>query len=333
MQPRVEYGMSWESYAAAPGVSQSALKKFAESPLTYWTYHLSDQRPVDEDKEHFAWGRAAHARILEGREAFVSRFCTDISRDDFPEYLASGDDLKARCEELGLAKSGTLAAMSARIKAADPDALLWVDKQAEHDAIRRGRRELKAEHIRQIETVAMALEMDDSTRELLTGGMPEVSVFWEYVSEDGRHRVPCKARFDYLKGNSIVDIKKFANQRKRPIREAVVMDILNYRYDIQAVMYREAYKAAAKMSYVPNCEPNFTFLFIQSGPVANVLARGYGPLCHGERNSYYCKAELDYHAFMREFSASQKQWPNGEPWVEPVEVVNLDDDEFPIFAL
>jgi PDDEXK-like domain of unknown function (DUF3799) len=60
-------------------------------------------------------------------------------------------------------------------------------------------------------------------------------VFWV---EDG---VPLKARFDYLKPKTIVDLKRFANQRERPVDLAILLAIAEYRYDVQARHYLSAY--------------------------------------------------------------------------------------------
>ena len=77
--------------------------------------------------------------------------------------------------------------------------------------------------------------------------MPEVSVFWEHEMDDG-FVVPCKARFDYLKGRGVGDIKTIRNPYGRPFGEACMRHIVDYRYDIQAAHYLAARAELPKVS-------------------------------------------------------------------------------------
>ena len=61
-------------------------------------------------------------------------------------------------------------------------------------------------------------------------------MFW--VDEDG---LPCKCRYDYLKPRTIVNLKKFANARQRPVNLAIHLAIAEYRYDLQALHYLNGY--------------------------------------------------------------------------------------------
>jgi PDDEXK-like domain of unknown function (DUF3799) len=62
-----------------------------------------------------------------------------------------------------------------------------------------------------------------------------VSVFW--IDEDG---IPCKARHDYVKPRTLVNLKKFANIRQRPVDLAIHLAIAEYRYDLQAAHYLDS---------------------------------------------------------------------------------------------
>jgi hypothetical protein len=67
-------------------------------------------------------------------------------------------------------------------------------------------------------------------------------VFWV---EDG---VPLKARIDYQKPRALLDYKSIANQRERPIDVAIRLAIAEYRLDIQARHYCDAYGALYELA-------------------------------------------------------------------------------------
>jgi hypothetical protein len=67
-------------------------------------------------------------------------------------------------------------------------------------------------------------------------------VFWV---EDG---APLKARFDYLKPRTIVDLKRFRNLRERPVDVAIRLAIAEYRYDVQAPHYCDGYRPSSGRS-------------------------------------------------------------------------------------
>jgi hypothetical protein len=72
----------------------------------------------------------------------------------------------------------------------------------------------------------------------LSGGEPEVSVFWT-IEVDGQP-VRCKARFDYLKPRAVIDLKSIAIKQPLPFRVLCMRDIRRYRYGVQAAHYLEA---------------------------------------------------------------------------------------------
>lgn len=93
--------------------SPSALIKFAECPETYeWEYILGHKKETDA----MDLGTMIHEAILEPH-VFESKYI--FHPKGLPEY--SADELKAKCEVLGLKKSGTKLEMSLRIKEVEPD--------------------------------------------------------------------------------------------------------------------------------------------------------------------------------------------------------------------
>ena len=69
---------------------------------------------------------------------------------------------------------------------------------------------------------------------IFQGGFPEVSIFW---TEDGIKR---KARIDYLKQNSILDLKTFLKTKKSPLASFVSQYFFSFRVYLQLIYYKRA---------------------------------------------------------------------------------------------
>jgi PDDEXK-like uncharacterized protein DUF3799 len=133
--------------------------------------------------------------------------------------------------------SGTKAELAKRIKAKTSDVIIWDDILALFRAMvdRDGLEVLKPDAMREVRQDAATITINPHLAKAFTGGAPEVSVFWV---ENG---IPLKARFDYLKPKTIVDLKRFANQRERPVDLAILLAIAEYRYDVQCRHYLSGY--------------------------------------------------------------------------------------------
>lgn len=85
------------------------------------------------------------------------------------------------------------------------------------------------------------LEMDGQilSTPFLKGGWPEVSILW--TDERGIAR---KARIDYLRECSFVDLKTFATDKIGEIESYIAKYFFTYKVYIQLVNYREALRAA-----------------------------------------------------------------------------------------
>jgi hypothetical protein len=199
---------------------------------------MNPDRPVDNDTPAKQRGRALHMLVLEGEDAFGKAFAEEPSPDGYPGRLATLDDLKAKCRELGEPVSGTKAELAKRIKAKDSHIIVFDEVLATFRAMaeRDGLEILKPDVMREVRQAAASITLNPHLARAFQGGIPEVSMFW--VDE---HGIPCKARLDWLKPRTIVDLKKCANQRERPFDVAVILAIAEYRYDISARHYLDGY--------------------------------------------------------------------------------------------
>jgi PDDEXK-like domain of unknown function (DUF3799)/SAP domain len=155
------------------------------------------------------------------------------------------EDLKARCRELGEPVSGTKAELAKRIKAKDPQAIIFDDILATFRVMveRDNLEVLKPDAMHEVRQAAASISLNPHLARAFQGGIPEVSIFW--IDECG---IPCKCRLDWLKPRTIVDIKKCANIRERPFDVAVLLAIAEYRYDLSARHYLDGYRCLVSRS-------------------------------------------------------------------------------------
>lgn len=103
-EPGIYFGMSDEDYHAVPALSFSGIKKLAASPMIFWaaTPWLSEKKRKDieeakesDDKPHFIFGKAYHCRIMEGTDAYASRYAVELDPADFPDALVKTAQIQA----------------------------------------------------------------------------------------------------------------------------------------------------------------------------------------------------------------------------------------------
>ncbi len=349
-EPGIYLGMPFEEYLADPSLSNSGIQDLRVSPLTYWVNSVLNPNREPDDTEAKDTGSAFHKRILEGKEAFEAAYAPKLEREDYPNALKSGDELKAYCETLQLKKSGTLAELSARIREVDAVVELWTEIEAEHLKRHEGKEFLSKSLIERIQLAASFLESSPETAPLFTGGFPEVSVFWI----DETTGVRMKARFDYLTLDTITDLKTFSNSQGKPLAEAVTSAIASYGYGTQAVIYLDAVQQAKRMlreqgfaavhlgeryasaafdfegwfkQLAAARDHRFVFVFQESGRVPNIAIRQFS------RNmNFYDISAFTYEFMLRRYRECMDRWGPSVPWAEPPTVEELADEDFPLWA-
>lgn len=349
-EPGIYFGMSEAEYLADPSLSNSGIKNLLVSPLTYWVNSPLNPEREPEETDATSTGKAFHKRILEGAEAFHATYAQALDPADYPKALKSGDQLRSYCKELVLKPSGTLAEMSARIREVDAVVQLWTEIEAEYLQTHAGKEFLPKRVISQIELAASTVEANPATAALFTGGFPEVSIFWV----DQATGVRMKARLDYLTLEVIPDLKTFSNSQGKPLGLAVTTAMASYGYGVQAVVYLDAISQFKRLfrelgmeavhigesllnaafdfeawlkRLVKAPDHRFVFMFQETGRVPNVAIREFN-----RNTNFYDICRFQYEAGQAAYRAAVERWGYGQPWVEPAEIVTLEDEDFPLWA-
>jgi hypothetical protein len=318
-------------------VTGSDLKRLLRSPSDYWwESHLNPDRPEGRDTAAMQKRRALHSLVLEGEDAFAKTFAQ--APEPQPGNLVSLEDLKARCRQLCEPVSGTKAELAKRIKAKVPEAVVFDEVMATFKARcdAEGLEVLKPDAMHEVRQAAASISLNPHLACAFQGGVPEVSLFWR--DENG---VPCKARIDYLKPRTLVDLKKCANVRERPFDVAVMHAIAEYRYDVSAAHYLDGYSFlyafAAEGRVFGDCplqrgwgkrimppeDMRFTWVFHQTegAPVTKglELVPGSSALTRATREIAWAKHV--YRECLEKYGSGQ--------WVSDAPIAALDESDLP----
>lgn len=170
-------GMPATQYHAIEAVGSGGVKKLLQSPAHFVVERRKPKAPTDE----MLFGSAVHYGVLEPNlfDQHVGRVPADAPKRPTKTQLNA--------------------------KKPSPETLAQIDWWEEFER-GDGAREivLDADAYERCCRTVDAILAHPGARTLLTGGIPEVSLFWN----DAKYEVPCKARIDFLRDDGgMVDIK------------------------------------------------------------------------------------------------------------------------------
>jgi len=324
----IYFDMPENDYHAIPRLSASGIKNLTVSPLTFWSRSWMNTEREDKDDEFRLKGRAYHARVCEGVDAFRLRYVYNINKADHADALDTNEQLKAKCKELGLPVSGNKDELIQRILHVAPREKIWANVQAEFAQLHAGKTILPGHWVRDIEVGATFIEKHPTIQHVFTGGRGEVTLLWthNFTATDGSDRplaVKMKSRIDYLKQRLIVDFKTYSNPLDMPPSRAITRAVASGQYFLQAAVY---YRAVDAIAALTGAEPNdrqFLFVFQGTGddkmPRARVMPRELAWVDLGFRKfDAACELYVD---------ACEKF--GSDPWVVEETPETFADEDFP----
>lgn len=246
----IYFRMPEDEYLAVERLSKSGIKRLRISPADFWADswlnpHKEELTPEQEKRRAMAKliGRAYHCARLEP-EKFASVYVRELTAADYANvegFLSSGREIEAELAARELPKkfkddAGVLD-QAKRLAAAGYDGPIWHLELAKwEEALKPGQVVIPATSYEQILVDMERIRKVPSIHSLLSGGEPEVSVFWT-CPETG---IPMKARFDYLKADRWVEFKTFENAMGKALNQVITDAIRFNRYHIDAVSYLQA---------------------------------------------------------------------------------------------
>lgn len=364
----IHFGIEESAYHRIPAFSNSLLRKMIASPTLFWANSWLNAEREEKTADHFTIGKAYHCMILEGHEAYTSRFYPLPDPKDYPKALRLADEIKNALKALDIkpvskvdvegGKDGeTRAAVKAdhvaQLMAADRSALVWDDLVNKAERYAAGRTLIDPDEDMRIRMCSRMIQQDPELAKAFKGGYPEVTLIWR----DPRQGVLMKARIDYLKLKAIVDLKTFANPKELSVRKAIARTIAERSYELQPAVYCQA---AAEVRHIVRAngvsaihfhdgwtdeqrgaatefalkwaswtDPD-RFLFVwQMKGHAPVTRAYYHPLA-GTRHAI---AQSMFVEGVRKFRECATIFGSDVPWLDLGEIDEMDESEIPMFGL
>lgn len=356
-EPGIYFGMPEEVYHGIHALSASGIKKMTASSMDYWASSLLNPEKEEEESDSMAktLGRAYHVAICEGLEEFGKRYYVSLDQSSYtivkegveyePDQLCvTVSHLRQAIDTAGVKPKGTAKeGLIEQLLDIEPNALIWDRLVAKHEEENRGKTPLAFKFYRRIMIAVSMIAGDPQLKDAFTGGYAEVSIFW-YDKATG---APMKARLDYLKMNTWVDLKSFANMHGKPIQRAIDMAIANQKYFIPVVVYNEAIAAAKEMvkaskgghvyngdlnagvidpAWVKWCwqwahqpEPDALFVFQQTGHAPVTRGRKMG------RGTAYGITDSAVQWMKRKWVKAAETYGT-DPWIDFEPIVQTDED-------
>lgn len=364
--PGIYLDLDMEAYVADPAVSGSGIKKLVTSPPDF-KWELPGRNPLytPPESDARALGTLVHCAVLEGMDAFAHRYFVAPELDDEdPRVIRTADHARDWLKAHEVKSTGLKADLFERVRghwevlrvtenrAADEGPIFLEEMIAALQAEGNGRREkIKAKSFQYVALVERTVRAWKDANELLSNGLPEVSVFWK----EGDVRF--KARFDWLSAAAVVDLKKFGQppMRGRSLRSQLQRDVVAYAYDIQAVHNRRAAlqipiligKGANIAASGPDAEarvatlraiaeeiietpPVFHWLFLRTpGPPQGQIMAFPDDTKRWDHAQWECEQAVKTLKLYREQCGDELD--ADKPWID-VGVTQWDDDDMPEYT-
>lgn len=334
------FGMSDDTYHAVPRLSASGVKRLLVSGMDFWAWSWMNPNKPQIESEALTIGKAYHKRILEGQAAFDSCFAPAFVLDETIAYVETIDDMKEILERHGI-KLLSKAKKADYIEAVKelPEKYFFKDEmKAEYESHFPHHTFLSAKLIEQINICAAMVENHPQLSKAVTGGYPEVSVFWTCNATG----VKMKARMDYLKVLAMTDLKTFTNKFNKTIDKAIYWAMAGEKYHVQSGVYYEACDYAREFARKGLVNGEVDPAFVEAFGAANpddtkflfiFQQKGIAPVTRGKimpKMSIHdvavaaiTEAKESFNRYMATFGT--------DPWLDVTDIGEFQDSEFPAF--
>jgi hypothetical protein len=243
LQPQegVHLNMAEADYFGARALGSSDFSVLAEDPASWWygSAWNEDRRQRAKRSAPLNFGAALHALILEGEDAYRSRFTTEPEPSD-PRWAKTPVEVRKLLESHGVDVRGVFDVKRlyslARQKGLTDRVWDLARVKFEH-AKQAGLRHVTLDEDRRLRHMAGLVERHKDLGPGLRRGLTEVSVFWR--REDDPQTL-LRARFDKLQPGFTIDLKTLANWKGGNLDAATFDAIADEDYDLQAEHYRDA---------------------------------------------------------------------------------------------
>ncbi|RKT35311.1 SAP domain-containing protein [Roseovarius halotolerans] len=235
-------GKSNADYHGGPGKSKSTLDLVRRS-LAHFK-HAQDSTDEREETAAMLLGSATHCAALEPDE-FEKEYALPFDASEWPDALATTDEIKARLKDHGLKISGRKDELIERLREADPGVQILDDLKAMHAEEADGKTILTPAQWRDVVGMRDAVREHPRIRKLLTNprGKAELSAYWI----DEETGLLCRCRPDWWVGDVVFDLKTTDDAREHSFERSIE----KFRYYVQAPFYLDGLRKAIEQGDEP----------------------------------------------------------------------------------
>jgi hypothetical protein len=307
--------MTDAEYFAAPGLSNSAMKDMAVSPLRFWHKQVNPARVPDEPTAEMRLGSALHCAILRPKD-FDREYCCELVPPE--NALDTIQDLRSFLVNCGRKPMGTRKdEIIAQVQMVSPNAPILSVLEDRYAIANAGKVIFKQADWQRIAGMAKALMDEPHVQRLLSEGSPEVVVF----GKDPDTGVPLKAKIDWWRDDCTVDFKTFTHRDGKTMDRSIADDILYRAY------YRQAYFYSLLRGW-PEWSGPFVMPFVESDEPHEARIRS---LSAGE-HLYWKRAEVEVRQYIRMYAECMDKFGVDKPWRWAQDIRPLEDEEMPGLA-
>jgi len=312
-------------YYEREGLSYSAMKDLAVSPLRFWHLHVNPNRPERTETPEMKLGTALHCAVLRPGD-FEREYVRSLNPEEIDGVLVTMEDLRGWLKANGRTPKGTRKAeVIEQVMAADPSAPVLDVLQARFEEQHAGKITLHIDEWERVTGCAEALLREPKVRELLADGQAEFPMF----ATDPETGVALKAKADWVTPLYTVDLKTFSQKRAKSIDETITDAIWYEGYHIQAwwyTMMRSLLEGDRKMSGPQTARPAFVLAFVESEQPHEVRVRVLRSVTSGQANLYWERARIHCREMIRLYAEYSDRFGKA-PWRDPRGLDPLVDEE------
>ncbi len=314
--PRVVQNMPDAEYRAMPGLSHSAMKDLAISPLRFWYNHVRPDREPIEPTDFMIFGQALHSATLDEEATFDAKFCCEYVPPEgalttVPQ-MREWYELTTTRKPKGTRKED-VAAQCREVPGCPP---IVMDEEKRHFAQNQGKQFLKLDDWIRLAECTVSLNREPEFQRLKQGGKNEVS----YFVTDPETGVALKARMDLVTANHTLDPKSFSSKGKTIDR--AVCDAIYYEgYNRQAFLYTKIRHLAGEGV------PAFYNVFVESEQPHEVRIKKYAQKNAEFDSLLWSRARVEVTRLIRLYADCWSRF-GVNPWRTDAAVEETRDEEF-----
>lgn len=242
-QEGIYFSMEEAEYHAIPYFSRSLASSVSISPeLGWYRSHLNPDKPANNPTPQMELGTAVHCMLLEP-ELFKDKYAVRPHYSDYPSktILDKNAELQNFLSSIGEKKTGAKQELIKRARESldTQKYVIWDDviTSFNEDIQANEKVEITPTHNEVLKGVKETLKLTQIPEKILNDGYPEVTILWK----DAETGIMCKCRLDYVRPESIGEVKTFSITKRNKDIDTVIDDVITYEsYYKQFAVYEDA---------------------------------------------------------------------------------------------